>query len=529
MVANASIADRRLLVYTTLLSAAVHLCAGVTILRDEAWVHRLFGGHALDAAMAEVGDTVDEPPVEIETVVELPEEREEPPPLRLGIQESEADTKTWLGFAEAEEHLVPVASEVEQAALTPNDTGGMAAGVPDAGGMEPAPAPARPAEIATAVMSPPAPAIPATAVAPDAAQTPSRPVSTDEQEPDETPPTDIVAKSSEPVGAPAPKPEGAESESKLDEPPLEAPPVMPPPTEVSGERGTDEEGAEVDGEASSESASPRDEESADPSKGERQVEGAKPSEDVSDEAEPDEVIGPLPVPVSPPPTAAAPAPVPESAPLDPVESPVEGAPTPDIAPRSGRPIDSPAPSDAEADVPDKMAQPDPSSPTPAPATIAVTPMPEPAPGPAPGPTTGSGAAPGVGEGEALRRGVRSDKESPAASLKRAIKYRPGRPLAVQGLEVRTVEPRFPVAVRLTSSPRNAVVVVHFDRRGVVTRAEFLRDEEKKVVYNTGTSAMDEPLLTAIYQWRAKGRELERLPADDPEATVSFVMEIFLRN
>lgn len=39
--------------------------------------------------------------------------------------------------------------------------------------------------------------------------------------------------------------------------------------------------------------------------------------------------------------------------------------------------------------------------------------------------------------------------------------------------------------------------------------------------------MDEPLLTAIYQWRAKGRELEALPADDPEATVSFVMEIYL--
>ncbi len=151
----------------------------------------------------------------------------------------------------------------------------------------------------------------------------------------------------------------------------------------------------------------------------------------------------------------------------------------------------------------------------------------PAPGEQPGESVGNSHA--LGEGDALRIGLRSDKESPASALKRAMKYRPSKPPAVQGLELKTVEPRWPVSVRLTSSPRNPVVVIHFDRRGVVTRADFLKDEKKQVVYSTGEPAVDEPLRTAIFQWRAKGEELLRIPADNPDATVSIVMEILLNS
>lgn len=150
---------------------------------------------------------------------------------------------------------------------------------------------------------------------------------------------------------------------------------------------------------------------------------------------------------------------------------------------------------------------------------------ESAPGEQPGASAGNAQTPG--DGNALRIGLRSDKESPASALKRAIKYRPGKPPAVQGLELKTVEPRWPVSVRLTSSPRNPVVVIHFDRSGIVTRVDFLKDEKKQIVYSTGEPAVDEPLRTAIFQWRAKGEELLRIPADNPEATVSIVMEILL--
>lgn len=150
---------------------------------------------------------------------------------------------------------------------------------------------------------------------------------------------------------------------------------------------------------------------------------------------------------------------------------------------------------------------------------------EPTPGPKPGASVGNADAPG--EGDAVRVGIRSDKESPASALKRALKYRPGRPVAVKGLELTTVEPRWPVSVRLTSNPRNPVLVIHFDRKGVVTRADFLKDEKKGMVYNTGEPAVDEPLRTAIFQWRAKGEELLQIPADNPDATVSIVMEIVL--
>ena len=528
MVAQASIADRRLLMYTTLLSAAIHLWLGVAVLRDEAWVQRLFGGHALATALESAREINTDTPVEIDTVVELPPEPEPPepvvepevrPPLRLGIQDSDADTKTWLGFAEAEEHLVPIASPVEQAALTPNDVGGMASGLPDARGVEPAPAPDVTPEVAAALV-PPSPAMPPPDPRPPQPSESERPI--EDPEPDAQAPTAIAPKTDAPIGAPAPKPEGPETEGQKGEPqtplapadrvepearaaePSENPPTTPPEEEASPKR----------------------------SEADRPAEEADAITPPPEDAEPSEVLGPLPVPTAlpaPPPATVKPT---ESSPAKPIESATEGAPAPDIIERDGSPAEIEKTPElkegdhtSEAETPEAPMMPPGVQP---PGVVVASPTPEPPPGPAPGPTTGSGNSPGVGEGEALRRGVRSDKESPAASLKRAVKYRPGRPLAVQGLEVRTVEPRFPVSVRLTASPKNPIVVIHFDRRGVVVRAEFLKDEEKKIIYSTGTGVMDEPLLTAIYQWRAKGRELEELPADDPEATVSFVMEIYLR-
>lgn len=203
------------------------------------------------------------------------------------------------------------------------------------------------------------------------------------------------------------------------------------------------------------------------------------------------------------------------------EKPIDTPATPDARPEPASGEHSTGAPPEPAEVPGATASP-PSEPKPTSPTVQST---EPTPGPKPGASVGNADAPG--EGDAVRVGIRSDKEAPASALKRALKYRPGRPVAVQGLELATVEPRWPVSVRLTSNPRNPVLVIHFDRKGVVTRADFLKDEKKGLVYNTGEPAVDEPLRTAIFQWRAKGEELLRIPADNPDATVSIVMEIVL--
>lgn len=214
-----------------------------------------------------------------------------------------------------------------------------------------------------------------------------------------------------------------------------------------------------------------------------------------------------------------------------------GPKPPEVTEKAAQPVESPAkpdslPKPSAGDVatgappePAPVQLPQAAPPTEASTNSDAAPPVEPTPGPEPGVSAGNANTPG--EGDAVRVGIRSDKESPASALKRALKYRPGKPVAVQGLELATVEPRFPVSVRLTSNPRNPVLVIHFDRKGVVTRADFLKDEKKGTIYNTGEPAVDEPLRTAIFQWRAKGEELLRIPADNPDATVSIVMEIVL--
>lgn len=211
-----------------------------------------------------------------------------------------------------------------------------------------------------------------------------------------------------------------------------------------------------------------------------------------------------------------------------------GKPAKGEAEEPEEPAKVPVPQESTADTPEAEAvesskqaeqKQDPSNAAPEQVSQESSPAVVPRPGTRPEDTQGD--ADRQGEGQAIRIGLRSDKESPASALKRAVKYRPGRPVAVQGLELTTVEPRWPVSVRLTTSPRNPLMVIHFDRRGIVTRVDFVKDEKRGIVYSTGEPAVDEPLRTALFQWRAKGEELTRIPADDPNATISIVMEIML--
>lgn len=137
--------------------------------------------------------------------------------------------------------------------------------------------------------------------------------------------------------------------------------------------------------------------------------------------------------------------------------------------------------------------------------------PEPTPTPSP-------AAPPPSPGEA---GQSSDRESAASSIARVeIEARKlGNPAAAEGLDIKTVRPRFTHYTRLTVDPKDPLVRVEFDRTGVVVAAN--------VVESSGHRDVDRPILDAIYRWTATGEALDSLkPGSDP-ATVALEFRIVL--
>ncbi len=118
-------------------------------------------------------------------------------------------------------------------------------------------------------------------------------------------------------------------------------------------------------------------------------------------------------------------------------------------------------------------------------------------------------------------GVKSKKESIATALKKAIKVEPGKPVAAQGLDITTVRPRWSDTTRVLASPRNPVVSITFGKNGLVSNAEFMPG------LDAGGRNLNEPLLNAIYRWKAKGKALDKLAANDPDAGVTLIMRIIL--
>jgi hypothetical protein len=127
-------------------------------------------------------------------------------------------------------------------------------------------------------------------------------------------------------------------------------------------------------------------------------------------------------------------------------------------------------------------------------------------------------------------GEASDRDSVAAALARAIDLTDWtKPIAGQGLEVRTVRPRWSLAVRATNWPNDPVVVIRFGPDGRVRRAEFLRDPKTLRVFDTGSgNDVDGPLLDAVYQWTAKGKRLAELDATRPDSVVEITIRVMLR-
>lgn len=117
--------------------------------------------------------------------------------------------------------------------------------------------------------------------------------------------------------------------------------------------------------------------------------------------------------------------------------------------------------------------------------------------------------------------VNEADSSPTSKIP-AIDVKLGKPAAGQGLEVITVRPQFSVTTTLTTDPQRSSIDVVFGRDGTVLRAEFVQGK------TTGYKEVDEPLLNAVYRWRAKGKALLDLPPGrDPSKglLVTFHIEL----
>jgi hypothetical protein len=183
------------------------------------------------------------------------------------------------------------------------------------------------------------------------------------------------------------------------------------------------------------------------------------------------------------------------------------------------PAPSPGPEEGVAALP-------PPAPLPSPAAASAPPArPEDAAAPAAPAPTAPPAAAQAGQGGGLP-GAKSDREAIAVSIRKSPSVTPGQVLATQGLEVRTRAPRFSTVTLFTRSPRNPAVRISFGRTGRVLKAEFVSDGQ--VLYDTGSEEVNRALLNSIYAWTAKGKALDELSADDPEAAVTLLLTILLR-
>ena len=118
----------------------------------------------------------------------------------------------------------------------------------------------------------------------------------------------------------------------------------------------------------------------------------------------------------------------------------------------------------------------------------------------------------------------SDRESDATAIKNAIVVEPGKPVAGKGLQVKTIRPRWAHFTLITASPRNCVVRVAFNRFGKVEEATFLE--------SSGRPDVDRPILDAVYNWTAAGKDLEKLAPPEPgkpAETIKMEFRLILRS
>lgn len=136
------------------------------------------------------------------------------------------------------------------------------------------------------------------------------------------------------------------------------------------------------------------------------------------------------------------------------------------------------------------------------------------------PATGSPIE-GQGDGgQAKLQGRTSEQESEAFTSKPIVT--PMRDATVQagkGLKIITRRAVFTNTTLVTQAPRDTLIRIRFQRDGTVKKADFVDGG------STGNPNIDEPIRNAVYRWRASGKDLDKLSAND---TLSVVVRITFR-
>lgn len=94
----------------------------------------------------------------------------------------------------------------------------------------------------------------------------------------------------------------------------------------------------------------------------------------------------------------------------------------------------------------------------------------------------------------------ADSEAPPVAFTEFLRVVPGRVVTGEGIEIKTVKPRFGIVTRISMLPHNPVVRIRFDQDGKVLKAWIVR--------TSGYPSVDSPLVASMYEWRATGRKLE---------------------
>lgn len=130
-----------------------------------------------------------------------------------------------------------------------------------------------------------------------------------------------------------------------------------------------------------------------------------------------------------------------------------------------------------------------------------------------------------GGGASGETGLKSDKESIATSIASAPTVQLGKVAAAYGLDIQTKSPKWSLTTLQTRRPSNPTIRITFGRDGKVVRADFVSDE--LFTYNTGSTDVDEPLISAVYSWVARGKRLEELTSRDPNGEVTIIIRVLL--
>jgi hypothetical protein len=144
----------------------------------------------------------------------------------------------------------------------------------------------------------------------------------------------------------------------------------------------------------------------------------------------------------------------------------------------------------------------------------------------PAPPRPQATAPAVGaQGHRGDPGLAADKEALATSIRNAPTIKLGQVAAAYGLDIQTKSPTWSLVSQRTQRPANPTIKITFGRDGRVVRAEFAKDGAR--TYGTGSTEVDEPLLSAVYAWTARGKRLAELASQDPNGEVTIIIRVLL--